>query len=64
MYILLMDLAQISNPHDLDPLIEDFGMRSVVISIDLKHIDKSSSLLDSFNEVLSESLHQSPFSRI
>lgn len=64
MYILLMDLAQTSNLHDLDPLIEDFGMHSVVISIDLKHIDKSSSLLDCFNEVLSESLHESPFSRI
>ena len=37
---------------------------SVVISIDLKHIDKSYSLLDSFNEVFPESLHQSPFSRI
>ena len=60
---LLLDLAQTSNPQDLDPLIEEFDMRSVVISNGPKHVDKSSSLLDGLYELVLESLHQGPFSR-
>ena len=60
---LLLDLAQISNPQDLDPLIDEFDMPSVVISIGPKHVDKSSSLQYGLNGVVLESLHQSPFSR-
>ena len=34
-----MDLAQTSLPHNLDPLIQEIGMRSFVISIGLKNLD-------------------------
>ena len=39
MYILLMDLVQTFHPHDLDPLIEESGMRSIVILVISKHVD-------------------------